>query len=84
MREVPFNLQVQVKTNMLDPGDPISTINILTTFKQLSDSKRFHEGTAMWGIQHFMTKSVTAASLTSRQYLTNKKFSDKLEGMISF
>lgn len=70
-----------MKTFMFDPIDAIAILNFLETFEQARDSNKIQEGTAMWCVKRFMTKS-TAASLASCSY-SEKKTLDKSGGMQS-
>lgn len=54
-----------MKTLILDPGDYISILDFLTTYRLVCDAKRFREGVAMWAMLQFVAGRVTL-SLNSR------------------
>lgn len=73
------NIQLQMKTNIVDRSDPISFLNFPATHGQAYD---YNGGTSMWSVKHFLT-GPAAASLASHLYLKKKKTLYKPEGMLS-
>lgn len=67
---------------MFDKSYSISIFNFLANYKPAPDLNEIPKDTAMWCPEHFMSK-FAATSLASRIHFTNKKFLDKLEGMLS-
>lgn len=65
-----------MEKNILDLSDLIPILNLLASYKQEWNSNGIQEGTTMWCITHFITKSAVV-SLASVLYLENQKTSDK-------
>lgn len=75
-------LQVQMKTNVFDPGDSISILSFRARYKQACDSNWIYKCDAIWCVKHFFTKSA-ATSPAFCLSLKNRKTSDKPEDMLS-
>lgn len=71
-------LQVQIKSQLFDPMNPLLIIWILHPVKMTFDSKVAHEGAAKWGLPSFMKKTTATAptavpSLEARSSLCSIK-----------
>lgn len=63
--------QVQMRTSILDPFDPISIIATLSSFKLACATNDIHEGAAMWHLQ-FSLKQQATGSLKSKILLRTR------------
>jgi len=54
-------MEVQLKSQIFDPMDPITILSFLPAFKTACDSNGIHEGAAMWLFQFFVKKTAKAA-----------------------
>jgi len=54
-------MDVQMKSQIFDPVDPITILSFLPAFKTACDSNGIHEGAAMWLFQYFVKKTTKAA-----------------------
>lgn len=62
-------MEVQLKSKMFEPIDPIKILSFLPKFKTECDENGIHEGAAMLLVQYFSRKT-TKAALSAR--LTKK------------